>query len=245
MQALAEARMPDNAEQREDDKLFTNRFKHWLLAAYWIEEVVHCDLRDAIFRLGDAISCGDVRAVDGRGVPILATAIHERLVQEFAHISMRDEPVRSYAQVWRSPELVTYVLWEDLLRRWPSKPATAEYRDSATPADLTSAAPVAAERPNTNENLGGEAKPPSSELRRASADKIKEAILAEYDEADVSGRKPPNVKEIVKPVQNRLFDQGLEASGRYIQDLASADVYKNRRRKPGATVFNEQRKRQR
>jgi hypothetical protein len=53
------------------------------------------------------------------------------------------------------------------------------------------------------------------------------------------GLKPPNLKEIVAPVQSRLRVQGLHASGRQIQKVADVDKYKNRRRKPGVTVASE------
>jgi hypothetical protein len=80
------------------------------------------------------------------------------------------------------------------------------------------------------------------ELRRAADSMIHNAISKIYDEAKRTGRKPPNVKEIVAPVQDSLRDKGSEASGRRIQHLAEADQHKSRRRKPGATVLNENRR---
>jgi hypothetical protein len=70
---------------------------------------------------------------------------------------------------------------------------------------------------------------------------IKLAISAEYDEAEKSQRKPPNVKEIASPVQARLRDKGFHASGNYIQQIADAPEHKARRRPRGRTVASEKR----
>jgi hypothetical protein len=79
-------------------------------------------------------------------------------------------------------------------------------------------------------------------LRPASSLIIHKTIGRVYDEADKTGRKPPNVKEIVAPVQKRLNAAGFEASGRRIQLLAEADKYKSRRRKPGRTISSDLRR---
>jgi hypothetical protein len=81
----------------------------------------------------------------------------------------------------------------------------------------------------------------SRPLRLASDSMIDKVINDTYTEADHAGLKPPNVKEIVAPVQKRLRAKGYQASGRQIQRLAEADRYKNRRRKPGATVTSANR----
>jgi len=73
-------------------------------------------------------------------------------------------------------------------------------------------------------------------LRPASDSMIDSAINDTYTEADHAGVKPPNIIEIVAPVQERLRTKGYQASGRQIQRLADANKYRNRRRKPGATV---------
>jgi hypothetical protein len=78
-------------------------------------------------------------------------------------------------------------------------------------------------------------------LKPAPEPKIDEAVGAEYDIAQQQGSKPPNVKEIVAPVQQRLRAQGLQASGRQIQQVADAEKYKDLRRKPGRTVASEKR----
>jgi len=79
-------------------------------------------------------------------------------------------------------------------------------------------------------------------LRPAPDSMIHNTISKVYDEAEREDLKPPNVKEIVAPVQKRLSVQGYEASGRQIQRLADADKHKSRRRRPGPTVMSEKRR---
>jgi hypothetical protein len=74
---------------------------------------------------------------------------------------------------------------------------------------------------------------------------IHKAIREVYDNASKSGQKPPNVKEIIPPVQAILKRQGREASGLQIQGLAGQDQYKARRLKQGARVANETRRQKR
>jgi hypothetical protein len=76
-------------------------------------------------------------------------------------------------------------------------------------------------------------------LKRATKGKIAEAITAIYDMAEQERSKPPNIKEIVKPVQNALRTLGYEASGRQIQGIAEEPKFRNRRRKPGPTIRSE------
>jgi hypothetical protein len=82
-------------------------------------------------------------------------------------------------------------------------------------------------------------------LRPAPDPKIHEAITAVYDEASTAGRKPPNLKQLGDPVRYKLNAQGLEASERHIQELASAERHKGRRRKRGTTVASETRRQER
>jgi hypothetical protein len=84
----------------------------------------------------------------------------------------------------------------------------------------------------------GEQKP----LGPAPAHKINSTINAVYNEAEAAGHKPPNVKEIVAPVQEKLKAQGFETSDRQIENLAGAKVYQKRRWKPGETVAHKRRK---
>jgi hypothetical protein len=79
-------------------------------------------------------------------------------------------------------------------------------------------------------------------LKKALKSSIDKAIKEEYERAYTNNEKPPNLKEIVSPVQRALRAQGLEASGRQIQTLAEADEFKKLRRKAGATVKSEKRR---
>jgi hypothetical protein len=94
---------------------------------------------------------------------------------------------------------------------------------------------VGREVPSARETSG-------DELRNAPDAIINETIRAVYDDAERAGQKAPNVKEVVKPVQAKLRDQGFEASSRRIQELADAKEYKKRRRKPGPTLASEKRR---
>jgi hypothetical protein len=78
-------------------------------------------------------------------------------------------------------------------------------------------------------------------IERVPKNKIHQAITAAYDAAATAGEKPPNVNEIVGPVQVQLRATGYEASGRQIRELAGADQHKSRRRKTGKTVASEKR----
>jgi hypothetical protein len=73
---------------------------------------------------------------------------------------------------------------------------------------------------------------------------IDKTIGEVYDEAEKKGLKAPNVKEIVPHVQKSLGAKGYRATGQHIQELASADMHKLRRRKPGPTVAQETRRQQ-
>jgi len=82
-------------------------------------------------------------------------------------------------------------------------------------------------------------------LRLASQSIIHDTITEVYDEFEKMNEKPPNLREIVAPVRDKLKAHGYEASGRRIQNLANADKHKNRRRKPGTTILSENKRRQR
>jgi hypothetical protein len=90
--------------------------------------------------------------------------------------------------------------------------------------------------------MSGAARGAKRELRPAPDSMIHKAISEVYDEAEKCALKPPNVKEIVAPVQTMLLDKGYEASGRHIQELAEHRMHKSRRRKPGTTVASEKRR---
>jgi hypothetical protein len=79
-----------------------------------------------------------------------------------------------------------------------------------------------------------------TEPRRSAPDaEIHKAIKEAYDGAEAIGDKPPNLKEIIRPVQDLLQKNRYEASGRRIQALASDPQHDGRRRKPGVTVASE------
>lgn len=82
---------------------------------------------------------------------------------------------------------------------------------------------------------------PSRKLGNASNSQIHAEIRAEYNDCVATGRKPPNLKEIGKLVQDRLRAKQLDASTNRIQDLAGDPRYDGLRRKPGKTVASEQR----
>lgn len=71
------------------------------------------------------------------------------------------------------------------------------------------------------------------ELRPASPPAIREALHHAYDNAQVAGEKPPNVNEVVHPVQQLLQAQGRTATKLAIQKEAEADQFKRRRLQPG------------
>jgi hypothetical protein len=66
---------------------------------------------------------------------------------------------------------------------------------------------------------------------------IHKAISAVYDLAQEQGVRPPNLREIIKPVQEWLKKKkGASAKGSWIEELASDERYKLHRGKPGARV---------
>jgi hypothetical protein len=76
-------------------------------------------------------------------------------------------------------------------------------------------------------------------LKAAPVAEIHEAISAVYDKAELERSKPPNIRELIKPVQRKLLADGYEASGRRIQEIAGATKHRNRRRKPGRTLKSQ------
>jgi hypothetical protein len=77
-------------------------------------------------------------------------------------------------------------------------------------------------------------------MKPASEVSIRAEIKAVYDEAEGSGRKPPNNKELPKEVRPRLNDKGFDASANRIMEVGTA--FQNRRRLPGATLASERRR---
>ena len=74
---------------------------------------------------------------------------------------------------------------------------------------------------------------PERQLKPAPEDTIKATVHAVYDDAEKAKAKPPNTKELVKPVQRKLKPQGYRASGRQIQSIGKAKEFANRRGVPG------------
>jgi hypothetical protein len=81
----------------------------------------------------------------------------------------------------------------------------------------------------------------SIKLRRAQDRVIEDEVLRVYDIADKEGTKPPNIKEVVKPVQARLRQIGQAASATQIRKIAESPEFKKRRRLPGKTLSSEKR----
>jgi len=62
-----------------------------------------------------------------------------------------------------------------------------------------------------------------------------------YDVADKEGKKPPNIREVAKPVQDLLRGNGYKASARQIQEIAERPEFAKRRRPPGKPLKTEKR----
>ena len=76
-------------------------------------------------------------------------------------------------------------------------------------------------------------------LEQASIAEMKREIRTAYASAELAGDKPPNLKQIAKPVQAALRAKGYRASGKQIQELAGADEFKSLRRPAGKTVKSD------
>ena len=76
-----------------------------------------------------------------------------------------------------------------------------------------------------------------TELRKATPAKIYETISAIYDYASAQCMKPPNLRDIGKPVLRRLEIEGLTATFARIQDLAGDQRHDDRRRKQGHRLY--------
>src|SRR5262249_28876737 len=76
----------------------------------------------------------------------------------------------------------------------------------------------------------------SIKLRPAQDRAIADEIRRVYDKAHIKGTKPPNIREVAKPVQAILLKRGYKASERKIQEIADSPEFKQRRRPPGKTL---------
>jgi len=70
-------------------------------------------------------------------------------------------------------------------------------------------------------------------LRNAPAASIDAAITEAYADAGARGEKPPNINQVVKPVQENLKVKGYHASKYSIQQIASQSKYDGLRLKSG------------
>jgi hypothetical protein len=80
------------------------------------------------------------------------------------------------------------------------------------------------------------------DLRPASDRQIHVAITTVYNEAERTGTKPPNIKEVREPVQHELRKTRHTASGNHIMRLAGVPQHNRRRRKPGKTLASEKKR---
>jgi hypothetical protein len=79
-------------------------------------------------------------------------------------------------------------------------------------------------------------------LKSASEQRMVDAVRRVYDIADEEGKKPPNIKQVAKPVQGLLKENGYQASAKQIQEIAERPEFKKRRRPPGRTLSSERRR---
>ena len=65
---------------------------------------------------------------------------------------------------------------------------------------------------------------------------IESEVRRVYDIADKEGKKPPNIKEVAKPVQDLLREKGYTTSAKQIQEIAESPEFAKRRWPPGETL---------
>ena len=76
-------------------------------------------------------------------------------------------------------------------------------------------------------------------LKKAPTSAIHEAIRQAYSDAEIAGRKPPNIKELPDAVLPLLRAKGYRASGKRIMKLGRDPEHSRRRRPPGKTLRSE------
>jgi hypothetical protein len=79
----------------------------------------------------------------------------------------------------------------------------------------------------------------SLNLKPASKLRIESEVRRVYDTADKEGNKPPNIREVTKPVQDLLRGNGYNSSAAQIQKIAERPEFAKRRRSPGKTLKSE------
>ena len=81
----------------------------------------------------------------------------------------------------------------------------------------------------------------SLNLKPAWKPMIESEVRRVYDIADKEGKKPPNIREVAKPVQDLLRGNGYKASAKQIQEIAERPKFAKRRRPPGKPLKTEKR----
>jgi hypothetical protein len=79
-------------------------------------------------------------------------------------------------------------------------------------------------------------------LKSASERRMIDAVRRVYDIADKEGKKPPNIREVARPVQDLLRGNGYKASAKQIQEIAERPEFTKRRRATGKTLKSEKRR---
>jgi hypothetical protein len=125
MQALAEARMPDE-------------FRSWWEAVEWITGIEGCSGTEALRRLAVKIAHGDVQAVNGYLTPLSRGLFPYRMIALTTNDVRPDVPL----------ERRILISWEDLLKVWPPRSP-----EPTTAADETRAIALLKERLEADKHM--------------------------------------------------------------------------------------------
>ena len=112
--------------------------------------------------------------------------------------------------------------------------AWAEFYDDLVQYELPRGARPTLPRRSKSRSAAKQARQPALP-KQAPDPQIHQEITAVYDQAEADGEKPPNVNQVIKPVQARLLSTRHLASGRKIRELAGDQKHAARRWKPGDT----------
>jgi hypothetical protein len=125
-----------------------------------------------------------------------------------------------------TPALAAMPSWWSDTTNGPSQPSRPSQPSTPAPAAM----PLWCS--DTTNGLSQRSRP-AEHLPPAPDAMIKEEIRFEYQRAAAAGEKPPNVKEVLPPVQRILQQKGCWASKRWIQKLAEDPEFKCLRLPPG------------